>query len=84
MNGWLEQVFSKLRFSVSLRSLLSLALAAIVVLVTTACSPNSPSVTGSGSYYDKKGQNTELYDPIQPRKGGMNQYEDTDPRRNIQ
>lgn len=79
MKAWIERVFS-----FNLRALLAVVLAVGMMLVTTACSQDSPSASGTGSYYQKKAQNTELYDTIQPRKGGMNQYEDTDPRRNIQ
>lgn len=78
MKSLIERVFS----AFNVRSLIAVVLAAVVVMVTTACNANppSPSVTGNGSYYNKKGQNTELYDTIQPRKGGMNQYDDVDPR----
>ncbi|NJN85129.1 MAG: hypothetical protein HC881_00840 [Leptolyngbyaceae cyanobacterium SL_7_1] len=54
-------------------------LAGIFVLVSTACKPPAPNVSGTGSYNARKGQQTELYDTIQDRKGGMNQYEDVEP-----
>jgi hypothetical protein len=84
MKSLMTQIFSALSRQLSflnVRSVLSLALAGIVLLITTACTPSSPSASGSGSYYEKTGQNTELYDTIQPRQGGMNNYDDTDPRR---
>lgn len=78
MKSLIERVFSNF----NVRSLLAVVLAAVVVLVTTACNANppAPNVSGTGSYYNKKGQNTEIYDTTQPRKGGMNQYSDVDPR----
>jgi hypothetical protein len=78
MKSWIKGVFA----AVNVRSILAIVLAAVVVLVTTACNANppAPNVSGTGSYYNKKGQNTELYDTIQPRKDGMNNYSDTDPR----
>jgi hypothetical protein len=56
--------------------------ASFVLLLGTACSPSSPSVSGTGSYEQGKANPTELYRPIQPNEGGMNTYSDTDPRRN--
>lgn len=62
------------------RMLIVLA-AGIILFVNTACSPSSPSASGSGSYTSKVEQPTELYDTVQEPKGGMNVYPDTDPRR---
>lgn len=55
--------------------------ASFVLLLGTACSPSSPSVSGTGSYEQGRANPTELYRPIQPNEGGMNNYSDTDPRR---
>jgi hypothetical protein len=54
------------------------AIASILLLfVSTACNPSSPNVVGnSGSYDERKGQQSELYDAVQPNTGGMNQHND--------
>jgi hypothetical protein len=65
--------------------------AGIVLLLSTACTPRTdmqakipaPNSSGTGGTYNERvGQQTELYDPIQERKGGMNEYSDVDPRVN--
>lgn len=56
--------------------------AGFVLMLGTACSPNSPSVSGTGSYQQGRKPQTELYQTNQPKEGGMNQYSDTDPRQN--
>jgi len=64
-------------------SQLAVAIAAsVVLLVGTACSPSSPSVSGTGSYNSARPNQTELYRTTQPEGDGMNRYSDTDPRRN--
>lgn len=45
---------------------------------TRVPAPNSSGT--AGTYNDRVGQQTELYDPIQKRQGGMNEYSDADPR----
>jgi vacuolar-type H+-ATPase subunit H len=45
---------------------------------TRVPAPNSSGT--AGTYNDRVGQQTELYDPIQKRKGGMNEFSDVDPR----
>lgn len=50
--------------------------AAFLLFTSTACNPPAPRVVGEGSYDKKIGQQTELYDPIQKRVGGMNEYND--------
>lgn len=45
---------------------------------TRVPAPNSSGT--AGTYNDRVGQQTELYDPIQKRQGGMNEYSDVDPR----
>jgi ElaB/YqjD/DUF883 family membrane-anchored ribosome-binding protein len=65
-------------------------LAGVLLLVSTACSgaanagvagTDRPGVSGEGRINRQNaGQQTELYDPIQPREGGMNEYSDVDPR----
>jgi F0F1-type ATP synthase membrane subunit b/b' len=54
--------------------------ASFVFLLSTACNPSSPSVSGTGSYQEGRQPQTELYRPIEPNEGGMNSYSDTDPR----
>jgi gas vesicle protein len=53
-------------------------LAGILLILNVACSnvPEGPKVTGEGSYDEQRGFQTELYDDIQPKRGGMNNYED--------
>lgn len=53
-------------------------IAAVALLfVSTGCNPPAPNVVGnSGSYTERKGQQTELYDGVQPATGGMNQHND--------
>ena len=64
-------------------SQLTVAIAAsVVLLVGTACSPSSPSVSGTGSYNSARPNQTELYRTTQPEEDGANRYSDTDPRRN--
>jgi hypothetical protein len=54
-----------------------LAIGAVALLfTTTGCNPPAPNVVGTGSYNDKTGQQTELYDGVQPATGGMNQHND--------
>ncbi|MEA5522590.1 MAG: hypothetical protein WAN66_22910 [Limnoraphis robusta] len=68
--------------STSLKSVLTIVLAGILVVVTTACNakPPAPNITGSGEYHSSKGQQKELYAPVQNKKsGGMYPYEDMDP-----
>ena len=43
----------------------------------------TPKASGeAGSYNNRVSEQTELYDPIQERKGGMNNFSDVDPRVN--
>lgn len=63
--------------------------AGFMLMLATACSnPNMISRADSGhdpntgSYYQHEGSPTDLYSPLQERKGGMNNYEDTDFRTN--
>ncbi|MEB3356583.1 MAG: hypothetical protein VKK04_07640, partial [Synechococcales bacterium] len=58
--------------------------AAGILLLTTACqAPPSPRAAGSGVENPGSRQPTELYKPTQEYKGGMNKFEDTDPRRDL-
>ena len=54
------------------------AIAAMALLfVSAGCNPSAPDVVGnSGTYTERKGQQTELYDGVQPATGGMNQHND--------
>lgn len=60
--------------------ILTVFMAAGLLLTTTACNPPAPEVSGTGTYESRPGQ-TEIYAPIQEKQGGMNEYSDTDPRR---
>lgn len=64
-------------------------LAGILLFVTGCTSAEAkttipaPEVSGkAGTYNNRVGQQTELYDPIQERQGGMNDFSDVDPRVN--
>ncbi|MDX2212552.1 MAG: DUF6658 family protein [Oculatellaceae cyanobacterium bins.114] len=64
-----------------------IAFLAGILLFVTGCtraeaktSIPAPEVSGkAGTYNNRVGQQTELYDPIQERKGGMNEYSDVEP-----
>lgn len=73
--------FKKLR----LAQVAVVAMAGLLMLTSTACNPQSPqaSLKGSGSYGDRQGMQTNLYDPIQKPTSGPNTFNDTDPRRNL-
>lgn len=83
MNSFMKVFKSATKFKQSLMAVLAGAL----LLFSTACSnpkviSNSQPDPNTGSYYQKSGQQTELYAPVQERKGGMNMYEDVDPHAN--
>jgi ElaB/YqjD/DUF883 family membrane-anchored ribosome-binding protein len=69
-------------------------LAGVLVIASTACSgpasagvagTDRPGVSGEGKIHGNSGgYQTELYDPIQDQKGGMNEYSDVDPRLNTE
>ncbi|NJR39539.1 MAG: hypothetical protein HC781_12895 [Leptolyngbyaceae cyanobacterium CSU_1_4] len=65
-------------FSTLFSKKVGVAIAAIVLLfASTGCNPPAPNVVGnSGSYTERKGQQTELYDGVQPATGQMNQHND--------
>jgi cell pole-organizing protein PopZ len=51
--------------------------AGFLLLLNVACSAaNEPKATASESYTEKPGFETELYDPTQAKRGGMNGYDD--------
>jgi ElaB/YqjD/DUF883 family membrane-anchored ribosome-binding protein len=68
-----KSLFSKL-FSKKL----GVVIAAVALLfMTTGCNPPAPNVVGSGRDYEERvGQQSELYDEVQPNTGGMNQHND--------
>lgn len=61
-----------------------IALVGILVLVTTACSPNSPEVSGTGSYHERVGQPQGLHEFTDRADGksrpDMSSYRDNDAR----
>ncbi|MGB3695707.1 MAG: DUF6658 family protein [Spirulinaceae cyanobacterium] len=65
-----------------LARILSVFLAGVFLLITTACGDSSSVNASQGSTNKAIPNQTELYETIQPREGGMNQYSDTDPRQN--
>lgn len=84
MHQFFSQAIANIAFNVKnlLSTLFSrkagVAIAAMVLLfVSTGCNPPAPNVVGnSGTYTQRKGQQTELYDGVQPATGGMNQHND--------
>jgi ElaB/YqjD/DUF883 family membrane-anchored ribosome-binding protein len=57
---------------------LGLAIGAVALMfMSTGCNPPAPNVVGpSGDYDERVGQQTELYDAVQPNTGKMNQHND--------
>lgn len=67
-----------------LGQILTIVLAGVLVLVTTACNPNSPSVSGTGEYHERAGQATgirEYTDRADSKsRPDVNSYSDNDAR----
>jgi gas vesicle protein len=78
----MNKVFSSLKRVQIVRALV-IFLAGVSMLLSTACSstPNTPKVSGEGSYTGGVPQ-MEIYKRVQPNEGGMNEYSDIDPRAN--
>jgi uncharacterized phage infection (PIP) family protein YhgE len=76
MRQFLNNVASTFRSLFSRK--LGLAIGAIALMfMSTGCNPPAPNVVGSGRDYDERvGQQTELYDGVQPSTGEMNQHND--------
>lgn len=84
----IAQITARLRAmslkGIHLEKLLIAGAASLLLLFTTACNPTStqasnPHSTGAkntNSYTQRVGQSTDLYDTVQPRTDGMNQYND--------
>jgi hypothetical protein len=67
--------------SIKLNKILAVLIAGSLLWLTTACGrPDTTQLSEGGSYSSRKGQHTELYDTIQKKADGPNQYNDTDPR----
>ncbi|VXD19437.1 conserved exported hypothetical protein [Planktothrix serta PCC 8927] len=67
--------------SVSLKSIMGVFLAGVLLLISTACSNKTPTaqVSDNASYNETQGYKKELYHPVQDKqKGGMYPYSDTD------
>ena len=81
MINLIKAIASKLQF-VNLRSLSKavLSLAAIVLVVTTTACNGTNAATKPTVNNPSNGKITELYKPIAPPTGGMNNYTDVDPR----
>ena len=81
MINLIKAIASKLQF-VNFRSLSKavLSLAAIVLVVTTTACNGTNAATKPTVNNPSNGKITELYKPIAPPTGGMNNYTDVDPR----
>lgn len=74
----LKNTLQSLKLESLYQAVLSFLVVAILV-VTTAC--NGSEVTSKANLDNpRSGTITELYKPITPQVGGMNQYSDVDPR----
>ncbi len=75
--------FSALGFRSISRTILSL-LAVVLLVTTTACNgaETTAKVDPTQTTNPRPGQITELYKPIAPPAGGMNNYSDVDPHQN--
>lgn len=90
MNNIFSEVFSVIANVITvirgfrLERFVIVGLAAVVVLVTTACQPNSPSEVGTGSYHERVNQPTGLREytdrPDGQRRPDMNSLKDNDYR----
>ncbi len=84
MRQFFHQAIASIAFNVKtlLSTLFSKKVGVVVaamalLFVSTGCNPPAPNVVGnSGTYDERKGQQTELYDGVQPATGGMNQHND--------
>lgn len=82
----IRRLIDAIKSTLNLKSILTVVLAGILVVVTTACNSNppAPEIKGSGEYHSSKGQEKELYAPVQSKKsGGMYPYEDMDPSASV-
>jgi hypothetical protein len=60
-----------------LKRLVAVVLAGLLLVLNVACTaPDAPMASGPGSYNEKRGANTNLYEPTQPKRDGMNSYDD--------
>lgn len=60
-----------------LKRWVGIVLVGILLVLNVACSaPDAPMSSGTGSYNEKRGANTDLYEPTQPKRDGMNRYDD--------
>lgn len=79
----ISRTFSALGFRSISRTILSL-LAVVLLVTTTACNgaETNAKVAPTQTTNPRPGKITELYKPIAPPAGGMNNYSDVDPRQN--
>ncbi|WP_310482139.1 hypothetical protein [Chamaesiphon sp. VAR_48_metabat_403] len=77
------KIFSALGFRSISRTIFSL-LAVVLLVTTTACNgaQTNATVNPTQTTNPRPGKITELYKPIAPPVGGMNNYSDVDPRQN--
>jgi hypothetical protein len=79
----MKNAFSSLKLKSLYRVVISF-LAIAFLMVNTACSSTEVAAKGDlpiGSH--PSGQTPNLYDPLSPPQGGMNNYKDVDPRTDI-
>lgn len=81
---------------IRLAQVLVVFMAGALLIFNTACSGSAnagmtptdrgvagtdrPGVSGEGSTNGRNGYQSKIYDSVQPKEGGMNQYSDVDPR----
>lgn len=84
MNNRISEAMSNIVKRLRLERVLIIVLAGVLFLVTTACSPNSPSVSGAGEYHERAGQPTgirEYTDRADSKaRPDMSSYSDNDAR----
>lgn len=83
ISNWTANIASALK-QFRLERVLIIVLAGVLVLTTTACSPDSPSVSGTGSYNSRRGQPTGLREYTDRSDGksrpDVGSYDDNDYR----
>lgn len=84
MNNRISEAMSNVVKRLRLERVLIIVLAGVLILVTTACNPNSPSVSGTGQYHEREGQPVgirEYTDRADSKaRPDMSSYSDNDAR----
>lgn len=83
MNKVVSKALSALK-SLQIGRALVIILAGVLVLVTTACNPSSPQVSGTGTYHERVGQPQGLHEftdrPDGKSRPDLSSYRDNDAR----